>query len=108
MMQDEKTNGVLERFLAREERHTSFDLVEHPCTHLSVPKEMNFSARRDAAGLYLADIVQQRRPSNFQLGDSLTDDLLGMLPNVLVPPLAVAEANHRLHLRHDGSQGPAS
>lgn len=74
-------------------------LAEHRRADLAVTEEVHLAVRLDGARLHLADVVQQRAPANGEARHALQDDLLRVLPDVLVPPLSVAEADEHRHLR---------
>ncbi len=87
-----------------EEPQAPIELVEHARPDLGVTEEVHLAVGRDRARLHLADVVEERRPPELESRDGLPHDLLRVLPDVLVAPLAVAEAHHRVHLGEDGRQ----
>src|SRR5689334_14481698 len=95
-MQDEETDGGAERVGAGKEVLAALELVEHASPDLGVAEEMDLAARSEGARLDLADVVEERGPPHFEARVRLRDDLLRVFPHVLVPELAVAEADHAL------------
>jgi len=106
-MQDQKTYGRLQRRLGSEERQTSIQPVEHARTDFGVPEKMHFAIRRDRARLDLANVVQQRRPTNFDPRYGLTNHLLRVFPDVFVAPFAVAEADEGFDFGEHGGESAA-
>ncbi|MEM7434583.1 MAG: hypothetical protein AAF436_05475 [Myxococcota bacterium] len=48
----------------------------------------------DSTGLRLPDVVKESTPADFEARNRLLHNLLGVLPDVFVPPLIVAKAHH--------------
>ena len=65
---------------------------------------MDLAVGRDGARLHLAHVVEQGRPAHLDARRRLPDDLLRVLPDVLVPPLAVAEPHHGVHFGENRRQ----
>ena len=84
---------------------TAVELLEHARPDLGVAEEVDLAVGADRPGLHLADVVEERRPPDLEPLGRLPHDLLGVLPDVLVPPLAVAEADHRVDLGEDCREG---
>ena len=104
VVEDEEADRLLERGLRAEEDEATIELVEHAGPHLGVTEEVHLAVRADRAGLHLSDVVEERGPADLEARGGLADDLLGVLPDVLVPPLAVAEADHGVHLGEEGGE----
>ena len=104
VVQDEEAHRVLERRLGREEAEAPVELVEHARPDLGVAEEVDLAVGRDRARLHLPDVVEERGPADLEPRHRLPHDLLRVLPDVLVAPLAVAEADHRVHLGEDGRE----
>ena len=105
VMQDQKPHGFLQRRLRREEGEAAVELLEHARPDLGVAEEVDLAVGADRPGLHLADVVEERRPPDLEPLGRLPHDLLGVLPDVLVPPLAVTEADHRVDLGEDCREG---
>jgi hypothetical protein len=82
-------------------------LVEHAGADLGVAEEVHLAVGRNRARLDLADVVQERAPANLDARHGLAHHLLGVPPHVFVPPLAVAEADQRVHLGQERVEGAA-
>ena len=104
VMEDEEADRVAQRRLGREHLAASFELVEHARADLGVPQKMHLSVGADRARLRLADVVEERCPAHLEARHGLTDDLLRVLPDVLVAPLGVPEAHHRVHFGEEDAQ----
>ena len=104
VVQDEEADRVAERRLGREHEAATFELVEHARADLGVPEEVHLAVGADRARLHLADVVEERGPADLEARHRLTHDLLRVLPHVLVAPLAVAEADHRVDLGEEDAQ----
>ncbi len=96
VVQNQKAHRVFERRLGRKNRQAAIQLLEHARADFGVTEKMHFAVGRDAARFHFADVVKERSPTNLELRNRLTHDLLRVLPHVFVSPLAVAESDHRL------------
>ncbi len=108
VVEDEKPHGAVEGRLGREEGETSVETVEHAGTGLGVSEEVDFAIGGDRPSFYLTDVVKQRGPANLEARHGLADHLLGVFPDVLVAPLAVAEADECFDLRKESGHSAAS
>ena len=63
-----------------------------------VTEEVHLAVGLDACASRLADVVEQRAPAHLEARHRLPHDLLRVLPDVLVAPLAVAEADEACDL----------
>src|ERR1019366_6650505 len=97
VMEDEEAHRLFQRRLRGEETESAIEFVEHASPDLGVTEEVDLAVGGDRPRLDLSDVVEQRRPPELEPRDGLPDDLLRVLPHVLVAPLAVAEADHRVH-----------
>jgi hypothetical protein len=104
-MQDQKMHRSTQRIFVFEDWNASVHLVEHAGAYLGVSEEVHLAVWRNRARANLADVVQQRGPADFDSRHGLAHDLLRVLPNVFVAPLAVAEADHGRYLRQQRAEG---
>ena len=106
MVQDQEADCVTQGLLAAKEPLAAFQFIEHARADFRVAKEVHFAVFADRARLDLADVVEQRRPPYLESRYGLNHDLLGVFPDVLVSPLAVAESDHRFDFGKQGVEHP--
>jgi DNA-directed RNA polymerase subunit beta len=102
VVQHQEAHLAAQSVFVAEELAALLELVEHARAHFGVAEEVDLAVGRDAAGLDLADVVEERAVAHLDARHALRHHLLGVLPDVLVAPLAVAEADHGLDLGLDG------
>ena len=106
MVKDEKANRSTKRFVvaAREQCEAPIELVEHARADFGVTKKVDRAVGGNGPRLDFADVMKERRPANLQARLRLAHDLLRVLPDVFVPPLAVTETDERVNLGEDNGQ----
>src|SRR5690606_14553068 len=105
-MQNQEADLALQFGVGIEELHAPIHLVEHAGPDFRVSEEVNLTIFGDGPRLHFADVVKESRPANLELGHGLSHHLLGVLPNVLVAPLSITKADHRLDFWKQSIQEP--
>ena len=98
MVQNQKAHFVAQGLVRGEQPLAALELVEHARAHFRVTEKMHFAAGRDGACAHLTDVMEERGVTHLDALHALGHDLLGVLPDVLVPPFTVAEADQSFDL----------